>query len=230
MNILEEIVEHKRVEVAREMASMPMADLPEPPSPPRDFVAALSTGDFQIIAEVKLKSASAGEMGGQLDIVAQSKAYETGGAAAVSVLTDADYFGGSLEHLAAVKAGIRLPVMRKDFIISEYQVRQSYSSGADAILLIADVLETDELQRLHELAQSLGLAALVEGYGDAALEKIRDLSPPITGINARNLSTMETDLIAMLERRQLLPAGGLQVAESGMATAEDVAMVVFPPH
>jgi len=116
-------------------------------------------------------------------------------------------------------------VLRKDFIINEYQVYESYHAGADAILLIADALASDKLERLYRLADSQGLHVLVEGYSEEALTRIQRLAPRIAGINSRDLATMQVDLEAMLERRCLLPEGALQVAESGITGPEDLARV-----
>ena len=225
MSILDEILAHKAEEVRRRQDHLPVEAFPPRPGDVRDFTGALGRPGLQVIAEVKRKSPSQGNIRLDLDPANLASAYEQAGAAAISVLTDEKYFGGGLDHLAAVRLSVDLPVLRKDFIISEYQVHESYSAGADAILLIADALPRDELEQLYQLARSLGLHILVEGYCDEALARIRWLVPRIAGINSRDLTTMEADLETMLKRRQLLPEGALYVAESGITCPADLVRV-----
>lgn len=225
MSILAEIVTHKAGEVRRHRELVPVETFPPVRGAVRDFAGALGRPGLQVIAEVKRKSPSRGELRRDLDPASLARAYEQAGAAAVSILTDERYFGGHLDHLAQVRAAVNIPVLRKDFIISAYQVRESRPAGADAILLIADALEQDHLERLYRLARSLGLHVLVEGYGDQALARIRQLAPRLAGINSRDLTTMRVDLETMLERRRLLPEGALHVAESGIAGPDDLTRV-----
>lgn len=222
MSMLNKILARKREEVAQQMAAVPVDQLPERTDGVRDFVAALAQPGLQIIAEVKCKSPLAGVINANLDPAALARQYEAGGAAAISVLTDAIDFGGDLEHIKLVREAVSLPILRKDFINDTYQLHESFAHGADAILLIADILPGDSLGELYDLAQSLGLHVLLEGYSDAALQRIHDLRPAIAGINARNLTTMEIDLDHMIARRADLPGGTLVVAESGVNSTADI--------
>ena len=225
MTVLDEIVAHKTEEVRRRRDDLPVEALPSRPGEVRDFARALGQPGLQVIAEVKRKSPSKRDILPDANPADLGRTYEQAGAAAISVLTDEKYFGGHLDHLAEVRAAVDLPVLRKDFIISEYQVHESYHAGADAILLIADALSPDGLERLYRLARSLGLHVLVEGYSDEALAHIQRLAPRIAGINSRDLTTMQVDLGAMLQRRQLLPESALHVAESGITGPADLARV-----
>ncbi len=225
MSILDEILAHKAEEVRRRQDHLPVEAFPPRPGGVRDFIGALGQPGLQVIAEVKRKSPSQGNIRLDLDHADLARTYEQAGAVAISLLTDEKYFGGSLDHLAAIRLSVDLPVLRKDFIISEYQVHESYNAGADAILLIADALSEGRLEQLYRLADSLGLHVLVEGYSDEALARIRQLAPRIAGINSRDLTTMEVDLEAMLKRRQLLPEGALYVAESGITCSADLVRV-----
>ena len=225
MSLLGEIIAHKEVEVRGREQRLPLPALPPRRDSVRDFAAALARPGLQVIAEVKRKSPSQGTLNDQVRPAELGRAYEEAGAAAISVLTDTAYFGGSLEHLAEVRAAVTVPVLRKDFIIGEYQVHESYSAGADAILLIADVLDGPTLERLAGLAQTLGLHLLVEGYSDESLARIARLAPQVAGINSRDLTTMEVNIEALLERRILLPPGALHVAESGIGSPGDLRRV-----
>lgn len=225
MSILDEIVTHKRREAALLEAELPLAALPRRAAAVRDFAQALAQPGLQVIAEVKRKSPSRGNIRLDLDPVALANDYAASGAAAISVLTDEKYFGGHLDHLKAVRAAVPVPILRKDFIITTYQVHESWSAGADAILLIADALNMNELTRLYQLATSLGLHVLVEGYSGDAFKRIRQLSPRIAGINSRDLATMTVDLVTMLAGRSLLPDEALHVAESGITSPADLAKV-----
>lgn len=225
MNILYKIVERKKGEVEQQIAAVPIDHLPERTGDVRDFKAALAQPGLQIIAEVKRKSPTMGAINANVDPATLARRYEAGGAAAISVLTDEVDFGGALEHIQQVREAIALPVLRKDFIIGAYQVHESFAYGADAILLIADILTEEKLEDLYTLAWSLGLHVLLEGYADEALQRIHNLGPAIAGINARNLVTMELNLDNMIQRRSQLPPGTLAVAESGINTLADLQKV-----
>jgi indole-3-glycerol phosphate synthase len=207
---LERLVE-QAVADAREREKRP---LPTAPPPPRAFPRA------GLIAEVKRASPSKGAINPGLDPVRLAQAYERGGAAAISVLTDRVHFGGSLEDLRAVRAAVSLPVLRKDFIVTGFQVREARAHGADAILLIAAAAPLRTLQGLRELARALGLAVLFEVHEESELEAARACAPDLLGINARNLKTLEVHpgVFAQLAGR----ASGVAplVAESGVRTAE----------
>ncbi len=200
-----------------------LADAP----PVRDFYAALREGDLprpRIIAEIKRRSPSAGDIRPRANAVEIAQQYMLNGAAAISVLTDVEFFGGSLVDLVAVRAGTRLPILRKDFIIEPYMVWRARAAGADAVLLIVTALEADTLVELAELAAELGLATLVEVHSEKELEQAMrlDPAPRIIGVNHRNLRTFEVDMTLAARLRKLLPAEVVVVAESGIKTADDV--------
>lgn len=225
MSILHEIIAHKVEEVADREQAVPQSALPKRQSMVRDFQHALDRPGLQIIAEVKRKSPSKGEIHAVTDPVELAKIYETNGAAAISVLTDEKYFGGSLTDLTAIRGAVKIPILRKDFILTPYQVLESYASEADSILLIADALSFDVLHDLYDLAVKLGLHVLVEAYSDEALAKITQLSPSISGVNSRDLSTMELSLQTMAGRYSSLPEKAIKVAESGIMNVDDIRLI-----
>jgi indole-3-glycerol phosphate synthase len=227
MTSLDDIIAHKTKEVENRQKQVPMELLSTRVSDIRDFAGRLNAGGVQVIAEVKRRSPSRGNIRMGLEPAGLARAYEQAGAAAISVLTDEMFFGGCLNDLINIRTEVTLPVLRKDFIVQEYQVYESFHAGADAILLIADALTFPQLEELYRLAQSLGLHILVEGHGKEALESIQRLKPAIAGINSRNLTSMEVDLEAMLQRRHLLPHGAIHVAESGLRTSADLARVSY---
>lgn len=225
-DILQEIVAHTRTEVAQSRAAVPAAALQErlADAPPvRDFTGALKARHpLGLIAEVKKASPSAGLIRADFDPVAIARTYADHGAACVSVLTDERYFQGSLDYLRQIRAAIELPVLRKDFIIDRYQVLEARAAGADAILLIAECLDDDELADLYGYAGALGMQSLVELYEPANLERVLRLGPPLVGVNNRNLKTMTTDLGHCIELRKRIPAEILMVGESGIHSRGDV--------
>jgi indole-3-glycerol phosphate synthase len=180
---------------------------------------------MQIIAEVKQKSPSMGIIRQDLRPADIARMYQDNGAAAISVLTDKKYFGGELRHLKEVSDAVELPVLRKDFIIDEYQIYESYHAGADALLLIADALATDQLEYLYRLSISLGMHVLVEAHSTAALNSMKRIKPRLAGFNSRNLKTMQVDLEGMLTRQCLLPPGSIHIAESGITSPVDLQRV-----
>lgn len=229
--ILDKIVATKRQEIASRQAAHAeaellalMADAP----PPRDFRAALaanpvsSGGAIKLIAEVKKASPSAGLIRQDFEPVALARTYEAHGASCISVLTDEQYFQGHLDYLTAVRGAVDIPVLRKDFILSEYQLLEARAAGADAVLLIAECLTAEELATLHLAANELGLTALVELYEPANLEAVLAAGATLIGVNNRNLHTFEVDLDHTLAIRQQVPAGKLLVGESGIRTRQDV--------
>lgn len=226
-NILSEIIDHKRTEVAAARQARPEADLESAAraaDPPRDFVAALRAAPQPaLIAEFKRASPSAGPIRPGAEAVDVAKTYVQHGAACLSVLTDAKYFGGSLSDLEQVRAAVPVPVLRKDFIIDRYQILEARSVGADCVLLIAECLSQPELRDLHEYAHSLGLHTLIEIYEPENLDRVLELSPPLLGVNNRNLKIMQTDLGHSLRLRPQVPAETLFVSESGIRTTADVA-------
>jgi len=225
--ILERIVEHKRIEVRGRKRSVPereLADRLGQAPPVRDFAAALrrSAGPIRVIAELKRASPSAGLIRKDYDPVAIAGEYERCGASAVSVLTDGKFFQGSLEELRRVRAAVELPVLRKDFIIDRYQVLEARCYGADAVLLIAEVLDQPQLVDLLEYTRHLGMEALVELHEPSNLQRVLSCGAAIVGINNRDLKSFRTDVSHTL---QLLPEIGpdrITVSESGIATRADV--------
>jgi indole-3-glycerol phosphate synthase len=224
--ILDTIIETKRREVAARKAATPLAGLEKmiasmPPA--RDFKAALVAGaGCAIIAEVKRRSPSRGLLRADFDPVRIAQEYEHCGAAAVSVLTDETFFGGCNADLAAVKSAVSLPVLRKEFIIDPYQVCETREIGADAILLIAAILTEGQLREYRELADSLGLVALVEIHDREELEKALSAGAEIVGINNRDLNTFATDLRTSMELSPLIPKDRIAVSESGIRTRGEI--------
>ncbi|MDX2174988.1 MAG: indole-3-glycerol phosphate synthase TrpC [Candidatus Sumerlaeia bacterium] len=228
--VLDRIIVRKRVEVAAALRAVPegelrarIADAP----PPRPFRAALESAEgIAVVAELKRRSPSAGPIRPDLAPVEVAEAYRAGGAAALSILTDSEDFGGSLDMLAEVRAAVPLPVLRKEFVVSEYQVLEARAWGADAVLLIAGVLGPRELSTFAALARSIGMEALAEVHTADELDLVKEAAIPelLLGINNRDLKLQETRLSIFEE---LAPAGarlsGLLVAESGIATAADAA-------
>ena len=227
--VLDKIVASKHAEVAAARARLPEDELGrrlrDAPAV-RDFAGALATpGGIKLIAEVKRASPSAGLLRADFDPVSIATTYAAHGAAAVSVLTDAPYFQGSLEHLAAVRRHVALPVLRKDFIIDSYQVIEARAYGADAVLLIAEILPDPQLgERLAEI-RGLGMEALVELYDAENLPRVIAAGATIIGVNNRNLRTFATDLSHTIELARQVPADRLLVSESGIRTRADVLRV-----
>jgi indole-3-glycerol phosphate synthase len=201
------------------------AHLGMPVVPPRRrFAAALSARGVgvRIIAEVKRRSPSKGAIREGADPVAVARAYEAGGAAAISVLTDARYFGGSLDDLRAVREAVSVPVLRKDFIIDPYQLVESALAGADAVLLIARALPGDALPRLHDEARKLGLEVLVEVHDEVEMAAAVAAGVEVIGVNNRDLATFHVDTGVTARLARLAPRDAVLVAESGIATADDI--------
>jgi indole-3-glycerol phosphate synthase len=180
----------------------------------------------RLIAEVKRGSPSRGLFRADLDPVAQAGIYAGAGAAAVSVLTDARYFHGSLDDLVSVRAAVAVPVLRKEFIVDEYQVWEARAAGADAVLLIVAALDDAALRDLLHAAKGAGLATLVEVHTAAELDRALRLGAPVIGVNNRDLQTLTTSLEASLRLLPQIPPGPVTVSESGLASAADVEAVV----
>jgi indole-3-glycerol phosphate synthase len=186
------------------------------------FRAALRGDGVRIIAECKRRSPSRGVLRTRYDPVAIAQAYEAAGAAALSVLTEPTFFDGSLEHLQAVAAAVRIPVLRKDFLVTEYQVVEAAASGAAAVLLIVAALDTPQLARLVAQARALGLSALVEVHDVKEIDRASDAGADIIGVNSRNLRTLQVDPAVLDDLAPALPSGTLAVAESGLRRAGDL--------
>jgi indole-3-glycerol phosphate synthase len=232
MGVLDEIIAHKWSEVedrraryplpdlqaaCRQLAAPPQLDAVLRPHPPRQV---------SLIAEVKRASPSRGFLKADLDPVAQARRYAAAGAAVISVLTDAKYFRGSLDDLVAVRAAVTVPLLRKEFILDEYQLWESRAAGADAVLLIVAALEQAKLADLLHAATGIGLGALVEVHTGAELERALRLDAPVVGVNNRDLHTLTTSLEPSLRLLPLIPRERVAVSESGLATAADVERVV----
>ena len=194
--------------------------------PCRDFVAALQGySSIRLIAEVKKASPSKGIIRADFDPVMIAQAYERGGAACLSVLTDEIYFQGSLKYLTNVKRSVSLPILRKDFIIDEYQLIEARAAGADAVLLIAECLDANKLKQLYDCARQLGLNVLIELYEPSNLDAVLATGCPLVGVNNRDLRTFEVDLHHTLRLRQEIPSDRCLVGESGIFTADDAQLL-----
>ena len=190
---------------------------------PRAFAAALRGPRIGVIAEVKRRSPSAGSIRDDLDPAARAALYAAHGAAAVSVLTDGPFFGGSVEDLRSAAAAVRVPVLRKDFILDEVQIVEARAAGASAVLLIVRVLPPERLRALLAAAGTLGLEALVEVHTAEEIDRALEAGARVIGVNSRDLDTFQIDTAAAWRLLARVPADTVAVAESGMATAEDVA-------
>jgi indole-3-glycerol phosphate synthase len=182
-------------------------------------------GTVTVIAECKAASPTAGTIAAQYDPVAQAKLYEKGGAGAISVLTDREYFRGCLDDMQNVRSSVRVPVLRKDFILTEAQVYESVAAGADAFLLIVAALRDAELKGLYDLGRGLGADVLVEVHDMAEMDRALEIEADIIGINNRNLHTFAVDLKTTEELAPEIPADCLGISESGIRTKEDVKFV-----
>ena len=187
------------------------------------FEAALGMADrINVIAECKRRSPSKGVLAGEYDPVRIAMQYQDGGAAAISVLTEPTFFDGSLEHLAAVRAHVGLPVLRKDFIVDEYQLFEARASGADAVLLIVAALDQTELPALQQRAWELGMATLVEVHDEAELTRASDSGAHVIGVNNRNLRTLKVDVDASERLAVRIPKNVIGVSESGLKSREEL--------
>jgi indole-3-glycerol phosphate synthase len=224
--VLDTIVAKKRSEIEEAKSIRPARELERrAASSPAvcDFRAALETpAAVQIIAEVKKASPSAGVLRPDFDAVAIAQAYQAHGAACVSVLTDEHFFQGSLSDLESVRTAIRLPVLRKDFIIDAYQLLEARAAGADAVLLIAEILEGPMLPRLFQEAGELGMQALVELYDPGNLTRVLDSGARLIGVNNRDLRNFTTQLEHTLEVLARVPRDCCLVSESGIRTRADI--------
>jgi indole-3-glycerol phosphate synthase len=223
-DILARIVSRKREELRE--ATTPVSQLRETAESTvhnrRDFARALRSTSPAIISEIKKASPSKGRLVEDFDPVALATKYADGGAAALSVLTDRDFFQGSLDDLRAARAACGLPVLRKDFTISEYQIYEAAAAGADAILLIVAILDSTELRAFRQLAATLGAATLVEAHNARELDAALESGAEIVGINNRDLRTFQVSLETSIQLAARIPSGILKVSESGIFTAADV--------
>jgi indole-3-glycerol phosphate synthase len=224
--ILDRIVETKWREIAAARAAVPDQELEQRTAhlpPARDFRSAIRRfAQITLIAEVKKASPSAGVIRADFDPVQIATTYEAHGAAAISVLTDVEYFQGNLPYLTAVKGAVGLPVLRKDFVLDRYQLLEARAAGADAVLLIAECLPGDRLWVLQQEAIGLGLQTLVELHDAEQLPRVLDCGAPVIGINNRDLRTFTTRLEHTLELLPRIPADRTVVSESGIKTHADL--------
>lgn len=229
-DILARIVATKRREIEEAKRRVSLAQLEDEAQragAPRGFRDALydkvNAREAAVIAEIKRASPSKGLIRADFDPARIARSYEANGAACLSVLTDREFFGGSADDLRAARAACRLPVLRKDFIVDDYQVRESRAWGADCILLIVAALSQADLESLERAATSMGMDVLVECHDAAELESALKLRTPLIGINNRDLRTFETRLETTLALRERVPAERLLITESGIADPGDVA-------
>jgi len=225
VKFLEEILEHKRRQVEKAEERLPKDEIEKivTVTKKKDFKGAISKAkDINLIAELKKASPSHGVLRHEYDPKEIAKIYAENGAAAISVLTEEKYFRGNLVHLNIAREAGGLPVLRKDFIISEYQVYESALANADAILLIASILDKGMLRGLYNEAKSLGMDVMVEVHNQRDLEKTLGTAAEIIGINNRDLTTFEIDLNTTLELAPKIPQDKIIVSESGIKDFEDV--------
>ncbi|MBI4949981.1 MAG: indole-3-glycerol phosphate synthase TrpC [Deltaproteobacteria bacterium] len=227
--ILDEIVANKRLELERVKAYTTIAELEKRTllaRPLRDFASALTVRPapkaVRIIAEVKRASPSKGILREEFIPYDIARSYEVGGAAAVSVVTEEKYFKGKLDFLTPIKSHLRIPILRKDFIFDDFQMYESRAAGADAVLLIAAILDDKRLKELMALAAQLGMQTLVEVHDETEMKRVVDSGAKIIGINNRDLRTFEVDLNTTLRLAPLVGAGTLIVSESGIESYADI--------
>ena len=227
MSILDKIVAQTRRTIERDKSDLPPSELRSrlvdvPPT--RGFAESLAATDrVRLIAEIKRQSPSAGLIREDFDPPTIADAYAAGGAACLSVLTDEPFFGGHLDYLRQARASVDLPILRKDFIVDEYQIDQAREAGADAVLLIAECLSAGDLRRLHDHAVSLDLDTLIELYEPENLDAVLDTGTRLVGVNNRDLRTFDTNLSHTIEIGRQVPGDRILVGESGIHTAADVA-------
>lgn len=230
MNILERIRDYKLADVATRKAARPIGEIEaaaRAASPVRGFADALqrsvAAGGYGLIGEIKKASPSRGLIRPEFDPPALARAYEAGGATCLSILTDGPSFQGSDADLADARGAVSLPVLRKDFLYDPWQVAESRAIGADCILIILASVSDAQANELEAAATAWGMDALIEVHDEAEMERAAQLKSPLVGINNRDLATFRTDIATTPRLARNAPAGRLLVAESGLATREDLA-------
>ncbi len=225
MSVLDDIVAGVRVDLDRRRSQTTERELRAALADveaPRDPMPHLRAPGSSVIAEVKRRSPSKGDLADIPDPAALAQAYAEGGAAAISVLTEERRFGGSLADLRAVRAAVDVPLLRKDFMVEPYQVLEARAAGADLVLLIVAALDDDQLHRLHDQARELGMAVLVEVHDEPETERAVTLGAELVGVNARNLKTLAVDPATFARLAPLVPDDRVLVAESGITGVDDV--------
>lgn len=224
--ILDDIKAYRTEQLKREKEKTPFDEIKKAAEkinvPCKDFLGALSCGDISVIAEVKKASPSKGVIQPNFDPINTAIAYQKAGAAAISCLTEEHYFQGSSEYLKGIREKVDLPILRKDFIFDPYQIYEARVIGADAILLIAAMLDKNTIKEYRKIAEDLGLQVLAESHNEEELEKVLEAGCTITGINNRNLKTFEVSLETTQRLSRLIPSDRTIVAESGIKNSEDV--------
>jgi indole-3-glycerol phosphate synthase len=221
------LVEHRAAAANERRSLPPLIDEARGLPPTRGFADAILRQDgLAVIAEVKRRSPSKGDLAPELDPATLAGAYEAGGAACLSVLTDVEFFGGSVADLQAARAAVMLPVLRKDFTVSPFDVVDARLMGADCVLLIAAALDDAELGELHALASDIGLDVLVEIHDEAELDRALRVGSSLVGVNQRDLVTFEVDTARAERMAAAIPAGVVSVAESGITGPDDAARLV----
>jgi indole-3-glycerol phosphate synthase len=223
MTVLDSIIEGVREDLAMRRSSL--SQIHEQMSmakPPLDAHQFLSGTEISVIAEVKRSSPSKGSLAPITDPAALAEQYQSAGASAISVLTEKRRFGGSLDDLDAVRAKVTIPVLRKDFMVDEYQFFEARAHGADIILLIVAALSQSQLKDFYDLSAEMGMAVLIEVHTEDELERAMDISPRIIGVNSRNLKTLEVDSVAFTNLIPRIPRDLIRIAESGISTRSDV--------
>ena len=223
--ILDKILERKVEEVAEGRQALPLAEMrrraESTSGRPHDMLRALRREQVALIGEVKRASPSAGLLSADFAPVMTAAAYAYNGAAAISVLTDSDFFQGSLDYLRAVRRAVDIPILRKDFIIDPYQVYEGRAAGADTMLLIVAALSDVQLRDLHDMSYELGMSALVEVHDEAEMERALRLGATLIGINNRDLKTFQVDLDTTARLADMVDEDVMLVAESGIRNADD---------
>ncbi|TBL29714.1 indole-3-glycerol phosphate synthase TrpC [Verrucosispora sp. SN26_14.1] len=225
VSVLDEILAGVREDVARRQEQVPMErirELAAAAPPPLDAYAALRQPGVAVIAEVKRSSPSKGKIADIADPAELAGGYAAGGARAISVLTEGRWFGGSLEDLAAVRAAVSIPVLRKDFVVSSYQVHEARAHGADLVLLIVAALEQNVLVGLLERIESLGMTALVEVHDEEEADRALEAGAQVIGVNARDLRTLQVDRSVFERIAPGLPSNVVKIAESGVRGPHDL--------
>ena len=226
MNILDEIVAKTKSKLEEKKQGLSLEELSSKIDfenlKETNFKKSLQNKAEAIIAEIKKASPSAGIISDNFDPVLKSKEYESFGASALSILTEEDYFLGNIQYLKDVKATTSLPILRKDFIVDEYQIYESKLIGADCILLIASILNDEELKNFSEIAERLKLDYIIEVHDEEELQRVQHFSNAIIGVNNRNLKTFDVDINNSVELKKIFEGENIFIAESGIKSKKDI--------